>query len=72
MSAASLKGLVINTAHEAGPSDGPDYMFGWGLLNAVGAAEKITQDDVEGGLIVEGVLNNGKPLITPITVMVQK
>ncbi|MBE0661406.1 MAG: S8 family serine peptidase [Bacteroidales bacterium] len=62
MSAAALKGLVINTADEAGPNDGPDYMFGWGLLDAVGAAEKITQDDTEGGLIVQGVLNNGQTI----------
>jgi hypothetical protein len=62
MSAAALKGLVINTADEAGPNDGPDYMFGWGLLDAVGAADKITQDDNEGGLIVQGVLNNGQTI----------
>ena len=45
MSAVALKGLVINTANEAGPADGPDYMFGWGLLNATGAANLITLDD---------------------------
>ena len=62
MSAAALKGLVINTASEAGPNDGPDYMFGWGLLNAVGAADKITQDNTNGGLIVEGILNNSQTI----------
>ncbi|MCU0421605.1 MAG: S8 family serine peptidase [Bacteroidia bacterium] len=32
MRAATLKGLVIHTADEAG-SIGPDYRFGWGLMN---------------------------------------
>lgn len=60
MSAAALKGLVINTANEAGPNEGPDYMFGWGLLNAVGATELITDDATDGGLIVQGLLVNGQ------------
>ena len=41
MKAATLKGLVIHTADECGPSPGPDYQFGWGLLNAESAAAKI-------------------------------
>ena len=62
MSAAALKGLAINTANEAGPADGPDYMFGWGLMNATGAAGLITDDDTQGGLIVEGILENGQTI----------
>ncbi|MGA3013174.1 MAG: S8 family serine peptidase [Bacteroidales bacterium] len=38
MLAATLKGLVIHTADEAGPYPGPDYTFGWGLLNTAKAA----------------------------------
>jgi hypothetical protein len=60
MSAAAIKGLVINTANEAGPNDGPDYMFGWGLLNATGAADLITLDDTQGDLICENNLSNGE------------
>ena len=33
MKAATLKGLALHTADDAGPS-GPDAKFGWGLLNA--------------------------------------
>jgi hypothetical protein len=33
MRAASLKGIAIHTAEEAGDDPGPDYRFGWGLLN---------------------------------------
>ena len=62
MTSATLKGLVINTANEAGPYDGPDYMFGWGLMNSTGAADLITQDNTDGGLIVEGILMNGQTI----------
>jgi hypothetical protein len=62
MSAAALKGLVINTAHEAGPNPGPDYMHGWGLLNSLGAAALIQKDNEQGGLIVEGILNSGQTI----------
>jgi subtilisin family serine protease len=62
MSAAALKGLVINTAHEAGPNPGPDYMHGWGLLNSLGAAVLIQEDNEQGGLIVEGILNGGQTI----------
>ncbi len=33
MKSATLKALAIHTADESGTSDGPDYQFGWGLLN---------------------------------------
>jgi hypothetical protein len=48
MYADELKALVINSAFEAGPDPGPDYQFGWGLFNAVGAAELVTLEDTEG------------------------
>lgn len=42
MKAATLKGLALHTADDAGAS-GPDAVFGWGLLNAKRAAETITK-----------------------------
>jgi hypothetical protein len=39
---ATLKGLAIHTADEAGPSPGPDYQYGWGLLDVQKAAAVIT------------------------------
>lgn len=42
MKAATLKGLGIHTAEEAGAADGPDYAFGWGLLNLEKAIQVIT------------------------------
>ncbi len=33
-----VKALLINTTNEAGNADGPDYKFGWGLVDAYKAA----------------------------------
>src|SRR5690606_17295542 len=33
MKAATLKGLVLHTADDAGPT-GPDAIWGWGLMNS--------------------------------------
>ncbi|MBC5994255.1 Ig-like domain-containing protein [Pontibacter cellulosilyticus] len=58
MRAATLKGLAIHTADEAG-NTGPDYIFGWGLLNAERAANHITNT---GGtnLLQERTLEQGQ------------
>ncbi len=58
MRSATLKALVIHTADEAGDYVGPDYRFGWGLLNAKRAAQRI-QDDLKQNVIDELVLNEG-------------
>ena len=57
MRAATLKALAIHTADEAGGAPGPDYEFGWGLLNSKNAATVITEN---GGShrIIEGTLSN--------------
>lgn len=39
---ATLKGLAIHTAEEAGLYPGPDYQYGWGLLNVRKAADVIS------------------------------
>jgi hypothetical protein len=41
MNAAMLKSLVLHTADDAG-NPGPDYQYGWGLMNAASAAEQIS------------------------------
>lgn len=40
MRASTLKGLLIHTADDLGNA-GPDYRFGWGLINCLAAAEHI-------------------------------
>jgi PKD repeat protein len=58
MRSATLKALVIHTADEAGPNTGPDYMFGWGLMNTKNAALKISADQTA-DVISELTLSNG-------------
>ncbi len=53
--AATLKGLVLHTATDLGPP-GPDYQFGWGMLNTRAAAELIDDAFRQGGLIQENEL----------------
>ncbi len=47
MRSATLRGLALHTADEAGSDPGPDYRFGWGLLNAEKAANVITKEGTE-------------------------
>jgi hypothetical protein len=47
MRSATLKGLLIHTADEAGSYPGPDYVFGWGLIDMVRAAGVITSDNTD-------------------------
>lgn len=58
MRAATLKGLVLHTADEAGDYPGPDYKFGWGLMNSERAAE-IISDDVGQEVLDELELTSG-------------
>ncbi|MGJ8665431.1 MAG: GEVED domain-containing protein [Patiriisocius sp.] len=41
MRSATLKGLALHTADDAGPT-GPDAVYGWGLMNSKRAAEVIS------------------------------
>lgn len=77
MRAASLKGLAIHTAEEAGDAPGPDYRFGWGLLNAERAARVLLNTDrnhsltervlAQGGTYTQEVVASGKgPLVVTI------
>lgn len=45
MRSASLKGLIIHTADEAGPAEGPDYSFGWGVVNTFKAVKLISDSN---------------------------
>lgn len=66
MRASTLKGLVIHTADEAGPNPGPDYKFGWGLMNTARAAEIIIEDQVQ-TVIDEVTLSNTQTYTREIT-----
>jgi hypothetical protein len=61
--AATIKGLAIHTASEAGSAPGPDYKFGFGLLNVEKAAAVISASVANNNsassehLMYENVLN---------------
>ncbi|MBV9988820.1 MAG: S8 family peptidase [Chitinophagaceae bacterium] len=69
---ATLKGLAIHTADEAGDAVGPDYKFGWGLLNVEKAAAVITaavpsnNASTSAHLLYENVLNQGGSFTTNV------
>ncbi len=65
MRASTLKGIAIHTAKEAGANPGPDYQFGWGLLNMEDAAAVITANNTT-HLIQENILNNGGTFSLPV------
>ena len=62
--ATTLKALAIHTTNEAGPSLGPDYQFGWGLLNMYDAATVLKNalnsknSSASNDLVYENIINN--------------
>ena len=58
MKAATLKSLALHTADDT-ETNGPDAVWGWGLLNAKVAAETISNDGTE-SLIIESTLEEGE------------
>lgn len=66
MRSATLKALIIHTASEAGPARGPDYQFGWGVINVAKAAEVIKAKNNGAHRLFENVLNNGQSFSTTV------
>lgn len=66
--AASMKAIILHTADEAGADPGPDYIFGWGLMNTKSAADLMTEDALQGGNfnLRELSLNDGESYQTTI------
>lgn len=62
MRSATVRALMAHTAREAGEAEGPDYKFGWGLINADGGAQ-IMREKVEGtAALAELSMNQGQGL----------
>jgi len=61
---ATIKALAIHSANEAGLNPGPDYKFGWGLLNMFEAATVLKNalttknSSTSTDLVYENTLNN--------------
>ncbi|PHS64044.1 MAG: hypothetical protein COB12_08650 [Flavobacterium sp.] len=56
MLSSTLKGLVLHTADEAGNAPGPDYRFGWGLLNIEAAAAVISNNGTTSLVLEEEII----------------
>lgn len=68
MRSSTLKGLVIHTADEAGTNPGPDYAYGWGLMNTLKAAQIMRRDSAQGlnKFIREFTLSQGQTIDIPV------
>jgi len=66
MRAATLKALAIGTATDAGTADGPDYSYGWGLLNMEAAAQAILDNGTK-AKIAENILSQGDQQFFEVT-----
>lgn len=66
MRAFTAKGLALITAKEAGISPGPDYRFGWGLMDVGAAAQHILDNNNE-SLIDERTLDQGATYTRTVT-----
>ena len=60
MLSSTLKGLIIHTADEAGANPGPDYTYGWGLVDIQKAAAVIKADNTDQSQVIkQSSLTNG-------------
>lgn len=57
--AATYKALILHTADEAGTNPGPDYSFGWGLMNTAAATLVISGQAATHDRIYQGSLADG-------------
>lgn len=68
MRSATLKAVVIGTAAEAGLANGPDYTYGWGLLNMEAAAQSIL-DNGKKAKIAENILAQAEQQFIDVTAL---
>src|SRR6185369_2633008 len=57
---STLKALVVNSADEAGASEGPDYSYGWGLLDTRGAIDRLEALPGDDRGVIEQSIRNGE------------
>jgi subtilisin family serine protease len=57
--ASAMKALLLHTADECGTAPGPDYRFGWGLMNTQKATEVLSNLGGRHLVVSRDSLNNG-------------
>lgn len=73
LTSATIKALAIHTANESGTNPGPDYQFGWGLLNMSDAASSLSNalssnnGSTSSDLVYENDLQNNETKTYTIT-----
>lgn len=60
MRASALKALAIHTAKEAGSFPGPDYSYGWGVLDIGAAAKVLLDQDNQNVFVLDDTLRQGQ------------
>ena len=58
LNSSALKALLLNTTNEAGDNPGPDYRFGFGLVDAFQAANLIVDEQENEAVIYTGIKEN--------------
>ncbi|MEQ8904895.1 S8 family serine peptidase [Ekhidna sp.] len=67
MKSAHLKGLITHTVKEAGIADGPDYKFGWGLIDVEAAAKFMIKENDYNHVHQEIILQDQEEFILNFT-----
>jgi hypothetical protein len=61
VTSSMVKAILIQSAYECGLFPGPDYIFGWGMVNAVGAIDLMAySNDLPGYEMFSETLNEGE------------
>lgn len=63
-----MKGLLTHTANESGTDLGPDYKFGWGLINALNAVETFLNVN-QNSIVQNKVLSSGNTETITVTAL---
>ena len=58
MKSATAKALIINSTDEVGANPGPDFAYGWGLMNAENAASIISNNNTSSLILEKSLANN--------------
>lgn len=65
LGAATAKAILIHTASDRGAA-GPDYQYGWGLVNANGAARLLLDDQGSGQQLIQTRIDSGAEQLFPL------
>ena len=62
MYSATVRALMAHSAREAGEAEGPDYKFGWGLIDADAGAQVMREKTQKKAALAELTMNQGESL----------